>query len=149
MCMLELVALALTAIALVPSGAHFFELPHKMSLSEPDYFVTQGIYAGWSWFAVPILAAIIANMVLFVMQRRRDPGVARAALLSASLIVLSLVVFFIFVFPSNQATANWTVVPDDWQALRARWEYGHAFNFALNFLALLLTGRALQGRKGR
>jgi len=31
----------LTALALVPGGAHLFALPNKISLSESDYFIAQ------------------------------------------------------------------------------------------------------------
>lgn len=38
--------------------------------------------------------------------------------------------------PANQATANWTVAPDNWRALRMQREYSHAVNAVLTFLAL-------------
>ena len=141
--LLKLIALALTALTLIPSGAHLFELPGKIDLHRDAYFTVQGIYAGWAWFAVPIFAAILANGALFRVERRRDPAAARAALLSSALIVLSLIVFFIWVFPGNQATANWTEMPDNWEVLRRQWEYGHAANAVIVFAALLATGRAL------
>ena len=43
----QLSAILLTALALVPAGAHLFELPNKIGLSQQDYFVVQGIYRGW------------------------------------------------------------------------------------------------------
>jgi hypothetical protein len=46
------------------------------------------------------------------------------------------VIFFIWTYPANQATSNWTVVPADWQQLRTTWEYAHATNAVLTFLAL-------------
>lgn len=144
---LKLIALALTALVLVPSGAHLFELPGKIGLHREAYFTVQGIYAGWAWFAVPIFAAIIANGALFLAERRRDPVAARAALVSSALIIISLVVFFIWIFPSNQATANWSQMPDNWEDLRRAWEYGHAGNAIIVFAALLATGRALIGSR--
>jgi hypothetical protein len=53
------------------------------------------------------------------------------------------VVFFIWVFPANQATANWTQMPETWQPLRRQWEYGHAVIAVIVFVALLMIGRAL------
>ncbi len=44
--LLQFVAMVLTALALVPGGAHFLELPNKIHLSESDYFITQSIYRG-------------------------------------------------------------------------------------------------------
>ena len=34
-------------------------------------------------------------------------------------------------------------MPDNWEALRRKWEYGHAANALIVFAALLATGRAL------
>jgi hypothetical protein len=144
---LRLTALALTALILVPSGAHLFELPGKIALDRDAYFTVQAIYAGWAYFAVPIFAAIAANAALFFVERRRDPAAARAALLSCVLIAASLVVFFIWVFPGNQATANWTDAPENWQDLRRNWEYGHAASAILVFAALMATGRAIIGSR--
>ena len=36
---LQFLAVVLTALALVPGGAHFFELPNKIGLGEQQYFV--------------------------------------------------------------------------------------------------------------
>ena len=140
---LKLLTLALTAVILVPSGAHLFEMPRKIGLDREAYFIVQAIYAGWAWFAIPIIAAIVLNGALFVAERRRNPASARAALVSTLLIIASLGVFFGWVFPANQATVNWTQVPDNWQVLRRQWEYGHAVNALIVFVALLATGRAI------
>lgn len=140
---LRLLTLALTAVVLVPSGAHLFEMHRKIGLDREAYFTVQAIYAGWAWFAIPIFAAIVLNGALFVVECRRNPASARAALISALLITASLGVFFLWVFPANQATANWTQAPDNWQELRQQWEYGHAANALLVFAALLSTGRAI------
>lgn len=147
--LLKLTALALTAIILIPSGAHFFELAHKMALDRDDYFTVQGIYAGWAWFAVPIFGAIVAHVALYVRERRRDPSSAGYALIAGSLIVVTLAIFFGFIFPGNQATANWTQMPENWRELRTAWEYGHATNAVILLAAILATGRALIGCQPR
>ena len=36
-----------------------FEMPGKVGLDRNSYFIVQGIYAGWSLFAVPIFAALL------------------------------------------------------------------------------------------
>jgi len=96
---------------------------------------------------VPIGAAILANGALFLAEHRRDRSAARAALISSALIVVTLVNFFVWVFPANQATSNWTTIPDSWAELRRHWEYGHAANALILFAALLATGRALISRE--
>jgi hypothetical protein len=139
---LKILALALTAIILVPSGAHLFELPGKIGLEQDAYFTVQSIYAGWSLFGVPIFAAILANGALFLSARRHDPASAWLALGSGCLIAISLVIFFVWIFPANKATQNWTMQPENWEILRQQWEYGHAANAFIVFAAFLMTALA-------
>jgi len=139
---LRLLALALAALILVPAGAHVFELPGKIGLERDAYFTVQGIYRGWALFGVAIAAALLADAALFFAERRRDPAAARWALAAAVLVAAGLAVFFIWVFPANQATANWTAPPANWEALRRQWEYGHAANAAILCAAFLATAMA-------
>lgn len=143
MTVLRLVTLALTVLILIPSGAHLFELPAKMALERDPYFTVQAIYAGWAWFAIPIAAALVLNGVLFVLELRRDRRAAAFAAFAVVLILISLATFFAWIFPGNQATENWTVMPENWQGLRQRWEYGHAASALILFSAALSTGRAV------
>lgn len=144
----KLLALGLTALVVIPGGAHLFELRAKMKLSQSEYFTAQSIYAGWAMFSVAIFAAIAANVWLFLMMRYSDPAAAQAAAGSAMLIALTLVIFFVWVFPYNRATDNWTKATADWETLRRNWEYGHAVNAVISFVALLATGRAIMESTG-
>jgi hypothetical protein len=138
----KIAALTFTALILIPSGAHLFELPAKIDLDRDAYFIVQGIYTGWAAFFLPIIGAIAANVLLFAGLRRRRPTKARWALLAAGLIATSLAVFFAFVFPGNQATENWTTQPENWDVLRHSWEYGRATNAVLVFAAFIATAIA-------
>jgi hypothetical protein len=45
---------------------------------------------------------------------------------------------------ANQATNNWTVLPENWLQLRSQWEYSHAASAVLNLIALIaLIGSVL------
>ena len=46
--LVQFLAIVLTALALVPSGAHLAALPNKMAMAQAAYFVAQQIYAGWA-----------------------------------------------------------------------------------------------------
>ena len=59
------------------------------------------------------------------------------ALASSLLIAANLAIFFVWTFPTNQATNNWTVVPKNWYDLRSQWEYSHAANAVVTFAALV------------
>lgn len=140
---LKILALALTALIFAPSGAHLFELPHKIGLDRADYFTVQSIYAGWALFAVPVFAAIAANGALAWRSRRTDVVAARWAWIAAGLVCLSLAIFFAWVLPANRATLNWTHAPQDWRAWRRAWEFGHAAGAVASFAAVLATARAI------
>jgi hypothetical protein len=131
----QFLAVVLTALALVPAGAHLFELPNKIGLPQEQYFVVQGIYRGWALFGFALLGSLAANLTLAIMHRRHR-GPFWLALAGFILMAGVLAIFFIWTYPANQATGNWTAAPADWQELRAQWEYSHAANAVLTFAAL-------------
>jgi hypothetical protein len=132
---LQFFSIVLTALALVPSGAHLFELPSKISLSQEQYFIVQSVYRGWALFGIVIFAAIGANFVLALMLwRRKRPGFLSLA--AGLILAATLLVFFGWTYPANQATHNWTVVTANWESLRTQWELSHATNAILTFFAL-------------
>ncbi|HVT49407.1 MAG TPA: hypothetical protein VHD57_16585 [Vicinamibacterales bacterium] len=128
----------MTALALVPVGAHLFALPNKIHLDQHDYFVAQGIYRGWAWFGIVLIGAILTNAAAAIVVRGQVLPFALATV-SALLMLATLAIFFAFTFRANQATANWTTMPDDWQFLRRQWEYSHAVNAAITFAAFCAT----------
>ena len=133
--MVQFLALLLTALALVPAGAHLFELPHKISLPRDAYLTVQSIYAGWAWFGIIDLAALILNVVLAIKLRGQRLAFS-FAVAAALCFVVFFAIFFTWTFPTNQATANWTTLPDDWSRLRQEWEFSHAVNAVVMLIAL-------------
>ena len=134
--LVQFLAIMLTALALVPSGAHLAALPNKIAMAQAAYFVAQQIYAGWDLFGIVLFGALVANLAHAIMLRKlgRSLGYALASFL---LIAANLAIFFVWTFPTNQATNNWTVVPKNWSALRIQWEYSHAANAVVTFAALV------------
>jgi len=124
-----------TALALVPAGAHFFALPNKIDLAQDHYFIVQSIYRGWALFGIAVFGALAANLALALMLRGQ--GAPFRLTLAAFLgIAATLVIFFSFTYPANVATNNWTAVPANWAELRTRWEYAHAASAMITFMAL-------------
>jgi hypothetical protein len=130
----QFLALVFIALALVPSGAHLFALPNKIDLARDQYFVVQNIYRGWALFGVVLFGALIASLTLALLLRGRGTPFV-PALIAFYCIALSLVVFFIWTYPANQATDNWTVIPANWEQLRRQWEYSHVANALMTFIA--------------
>jgi hypothetical protein len=139
-------AVVLTALALVPGGAHLFALPNKIAMPQEAYFTAQGIYRGWALLGIMLIGAMLANLAAAIMLRAQ-PLPFRLSLAAFLAVAATLAIFFIWTFPANQATANWTMVPANWEALRRQWEYSHAVNALITFVALCLaTASAMTSR---
>lgn len=130
----QFLAIVLAALALVPAGAHFFELPNKIGLGQEHYFIVQGIYRGWALFAFVLFPALAASLVLAAMLRGQG-GAFWLAVLAALCLAANLMIFFAWTYPANVATNNWTITPTNWSELRRQWEYSHAVNAVLMFAA--------------
>jgi hypothetical protein len=143
---LGLLAVVSVAMCLVPAGAHFFELANKMAMSPPEYMTVQKIYAGWSFFGIAIITALLLTLLHAFMVRRN-----RTAFLLSLVAFLCLAatqgIFWMFTYPMNVASNNWTVTPADFEAARRQWEYSHAVNAALTFAALLAVTSSTLVRK--
>jgi MFS family permease len=137
----QFLAVVLTALALLPGGAHLMALPAKIAMPEDPYFVVQQIYRGWALAGVVIFLAIFANLLAALLTResRRKWRLFGAA---ALLIAATLAVFFLWTYPANQATGNWTSVPENWEQLRTEWEYSHAANAFVLFASFCLIALA-------
>jgi hypothetical protein len=127
------VAMLASAMALGGALAHLFELPNKIGLPRDEYFIVQQAYRGWSllgWLLLVQLASIVAVAVL----SRREPRILQPVVAAAVFLVAAQAVFWAFTFPTNVATENWTVAPDDWERLRRQWEYSHALGALFQLL---------------
>lgn len=129
-------SLLFAALALAPALAHLLELPNKIGLSRDEYLTVQQIYRGWALLGSVVYGALLSTLVLTIMVRGRRKAFG-LALTGFLCIAGTQVVFWTFTFPANQATGNWTTLPESWMALRAQWEYSHAASAVLNLVALV------------
>lgn len=129
------VALFATALALGAALAHALELPNKINLARDQYFIVQQIYRGWDRLGF-LLAVELVGMLAVIAFYRRDPGVLRPALLALACLAGAQAAFWMFTFPANAATRDWTEVPAGWEELRRRWEYSHLAGAGFQILAM-------------
>jgi hypothetical protein len=138
---LRFISILFTAVAMAGDLAHLFELPNKILLSAADYLTVQEIYRGWALLGIADVGALMSIFVLVVMVRHNRKMLG-LTLIAALCVALSLAVYFQFIYPVNQATLNWIILPDNWLELRRQWEYSHAVNavlFFIGFNALVLS----------
>lgn len=129
-------SLLFVALALAPALAHLLELPNKIGLSRDDYLTVQQIYSGWALLGFVVVGALLSTLVLAVIVRNQ-PKLFIPAVVAFVCIAGTQILFWTFTFPANQETTNWTVLPDNWMALRTQWEYSHAASAVLNLVALI------------
>jgi undecaprenyl pyrophosphate phosphatase UppP len=133
---LQMTSIISVIIAFGSGFAHLLEAYNKMRLSKDEYLVVQQIYRGWSLLGIVVCIALISTLLL-VIQTRHQPYF-KLNLLSCVCMLATLIIFFVFIFPVNQQTKNWEVLPDNWLQLRNRWEFSHVTNAILYFTGLLM-----------
>jgi hypothetical protein len=72
--------------------------------------VVQSVYRGWALFGAVLISALAVDIVLAILllgQGLRSYLASAAALCMG----LTLAIFFAEIYPVNQVTNNWTVVP--------------------------------------
>ena len=143
--LLFFIAILATLMSLAPGLAHLSELPHKLSLSREQYFTVQQIYAGWELFGIAILVQSIA-LAMLAWRSAREYYVFRPVMAALILLMLAQMMFWLFTFPANSLTDNWTRMPADWDMLRHQWEYSHAMGAICQLLGLCCLVGALFAR---
>ena len=116
-------------------------MPNKINLGAADYLTVQRNYDNWWIVGLSVPLAVLSVLALTVTLR--DTGAPFTfALIALLLLVGELVVFWGFTAPVNRATDNLTMLPGNWEQLRAQWEYSHA---ARAFLYVLAMGTLIIG----
>jgi hypothetical protein len=133
---LLLTSILSVTITFASGFAHLLEAYNKMRLPKDEYLVVQQIYRGWALLGIIVFIALISTFLLTIQTRHQPHFVLN--LLSCVCILASLIVFFTLIFPVNQQTKNWEMLPDNWLQLRNRWEFSHITNTILYFIALLM-----------
>jgi hypothetical protein len=139
-------SLLFTALALGAGLAHLFELSSKMKLSAKDYLTVQQIYRGWSLLGIVAVISLLSTLAVAIMVPKQE-GELFFVLSALICIIGTLVIFGLFTYPVNQETKNWTVLPDNWLALRSKWEFSHAAGALLNLTALILLILSVLSRR--
>lgn len=122
--------------------AHLLALPAKLHLSGEDYLTVQSIYRGWAFLGGFEIGAVLLTFV-WTLQEHDHRQRFTPLFTALSCLVVSLAIFFLFTFPANRATRNWTELPHDWKTVRLHWEYSHAVRALLNLASFCLLLKML------
>lgn len=138
----QLAAIALTALALIPAGAQVFELSGKLALSPSNYVMVQGVHHAWVLFASAMLLASAA-IGLHSYLVNRNAASFGWSMVALALVGVAQVVFWAFAYPANAATEGWSVLPPDFEMLRRKWEFAFAAAGVFSFAGLLALARSI------
>ena len=103
-------------------------------LAPEDYRVAQRSYDGW-WYIGLVIPPALFLVAAQVVLRWRERAAFGAALASFACLAAAHAIFWMFTFPANQATLNWTAKPSDFERVRAQWEWSHGAGALLNLAA--------------
>lgn len=129
-------ALLTTGLSLGAALAHAYALPTKMLLSGADYFIAQKVYRGWAMLGLLIALQGLALAGTIALNRSAS-AVRNPAALALSGLVASQFVFWVWTYPANQATENWTQQSAQWEAMRHQWEYSHLGGAVFQLIAFV------------
>lgn len=149
---LNVIALILVAVALVPAMAHALELPGKLRLDRAQYLAVQKIYyPGFTFAGIAEPAAIAINAILLFVLRG-SPAFGPTLIALAGLIAAHAI-YWVVTHPVNKfwlhdeklgeagarffSAGNEGPRDVEWTRLRDRWEYSHVARALLVFIAFV------------
>ena len=97
----------------------------------------QQIYREWALLGILPVASLLSTVILIIQSYKQSQEFILNAI-ALGCIVGTQLIFWIFIYPVNQLTKNWTVLPTNWEQFRNRWEFSHAISALLNVFALIL-----------
>ena len=83
-----------------------------------------------------LLVVELISMTSVAILFRKEASVLWPTIAAILFLAAAQAVFWVYTFPANIATENWTVVPDQWESLRSQWEYSHAVGTSFQVLAM-------------
>lgn len=136
------------ALSLGPSFAHVLESAPRLARWSPDLWRETTVFNAQFWLFAAVgapldVAAILFPAILAWLVRSDSPAFGYAVA-AAVLYLLALVVWYFWVQEANSIMATWTAaaIPQDFEAVRLRWETGHMAVAAIKlggFVALVLS----------
>jgi hypothetical protein len=152
---LSTIVLTLAALSLGPSFAHVLEAAPRLTVWPPELWREATVFHGqFRLFAIvggPLDVGTILGTAFLAYALRHERPSFRWALAGCLLFALGLGVWFAWVAPANSILATWAPgpVPENFHAVRNRWETGHMAVASLKLLGFMATALAVaSARKG-
>lgn len=123
-------------------------LPNKIELSRENYLIVQQVYRVWNVLMGILWLGELLSLVSLTIISRAEKKTFLWTLMALICFIGANIVFWMFTYPANRQTNNWTMLPENWSERRNQWEYSHAAGAVLQLLSFLsLTISVLIGRR--
>ena len=142
----QLSAIGLTALALVPGCAHAFDVLSKLQLSPAEYATVERLQHGSSLFVVASALAFVALGLHAYLVRSNSVAYGWSLTAMASIGVAQIAFWFVG-YPISVATDGWTQLPANFDTARRQWEYAFAATGFLAFGGILALARAIEASR--
>ena len=121
----------IAALSLGLSFAHVLESVPRLTLWSPELWQETTVFGGQFWLfaavGAPLDVAAVAFPAVLALMLRAYPLAFRFAVAAAFLFAAALASWFALVAPVNSVLSTWTPgpAPENFDAIRWRWETGH------------------------
>jgi hypothetical protein len=148
---LQFITIMLAALSAGMAFCHLLEMPARLSY-DPELWTRVTVLEGtYRLFGPPVGAALevgaLAAAIISALLERGRGWRFYFAVAGAALLIAAQIVWWMNIFPVNQAMAAWTPerLPENFDVLRRQWETSHAARATLIVTGLsFILGGALQ-----
>ena len=153
--LLTALVLLVAALDVAPSFAHLLEAPPRLWVWTPELWREATVFYGQFALFAPVGAVLEVATILgagaLAWTRREARRGLRPALAATLLFGFALAAWFAIVAPANAVLATWTPgpVPPGFDAVRLRWEAGHALIAAIKLVAFAMLAYAAAAAPSR
>lgn len=152
---LTALVMLLAALNVAPSFAHLLEAPPRLWVWTPELWREATVFHGQFALFAPVGAVVEIATILgagaFAWSRREARRGLRPALIATFLFSVALAAWLAIVAPANAVLATWTpgAVPAEFDAVRLRWEAGHALIAVIKLVAFAMLAYAAAAAPNR
>ncbi|WP_353645782.1 DUF1772 domain-containing protein [Mesorhizobium sp. WSM2239] len=139
----------IAALSLGPSFAHVLESLPRLTQWSPELWREATVFNAQFWLFAAVgapldLSALAFPAILAFMLRRNRPAFY-FAIAAALLYAASLAAWFLLVAPANSVLATWSPgpIPENFDAIRLRWETGHMAVAAIKLVGFVMIALTL------
>jgi hypothetical protein len=145
----SVLAATIAALSLGPSFAHVLESLPRLTQWSPELWRDATVFNAQFWLfaavGAPLDLSAIALPAILAFMLRHDRPAFYFAVAAALVYAAALAAWFLLVAPANAELATWVPgpIPENFDAIRLRWETGHMAVAAIKLVGFVMVALTL------